>query len=61
MNRFTPYPYRKTLAIQLRDFAGALPDALAALVMVAAIGCACLALEPAGPVQVAHAAAAAPR
>lgn len=57
MNRFIPIPYRKTIALQLRDLAGALPDAIAALVMVAAIGCACVALEPSAPVHVARTAA----
>lgn len=56
MNRFTPNPYRTVLATQLRDFAGALPDAVAALMLIAAIGCACLALDPSAPVHGARAA-----
>lgn len=49
MPGFTPRPYRSVLAAQLRDLVGCLPDALAALVLVAAIGCACMALEPTAP------------
>lgn len=55
MRNFAPRSYRRTLAVQLRDLAGCIPDALAALVLVAAIGCACVALEPTAPLRFAAA------
>lgn len=49
MHGFIPRPYRRVLAAQLRDLLGCIPDVIAALMLVAAIGCACVALEPSAP------------